>query len=366
MKRLNEVFILLSLAGLIFMSCSDDSSSEPGNKSPTCVITSPADGSLVFDGPVIVNVDAEDDDGNIFQVRLSINGIGYSSDNEYPYSFTIPVDSLSMTTNTMQAVAEDNDGAEKSSSEILIIKAMAITFPDLNLDQAVRTFISKPTGSIYIQNVEELTSFDADSENITDIYGMEYFTGLEQLILNNNFISNLSPLSNLTNLTRLELYMNNIYDISALSNLTNLAHLHLLSNHISNLDSLSNLNNLVELILDDNNISDISALSNMTSLESLNLARNAISEISLLSNFTNLSQLHLYNNQIVDISSLTNLVNLAAVNLDNNQIVDIYPLVLNTGLSTGDYLYLRGNPLSSISINTYIPQLEARGVWVEY
>jgi len=38
----------------------------------------------------------------------------------------------------------------------------------------------------------------------------------------------------------------------------------------------------------------------------------------------------------------------------------------NEGLSEGDQVYLNGNPLSSASINTYIPQLEARGVIVEY
>jgi len=36
----------------------------------------------------------------------------------------------------------------------------------------------------------------------------------------------------------------------------------------------------------------------------------------------------------------------------------------NEGLSEGDRVYLMGNPLSSDSINIYIPQLRARGVTV--
>jgi len=36
----------------------------------------------------------------------------------------------------------------------------------------------------------------------------------------------------------------------------------------------------------------------------------------------------------------------------------------NNGLSGGDKVYLEENPLSSDSINIYIPQLEARGVTV--
>jgi len=40
--------------------------------------------------------------------------------------------------------------------------------------------------------------------------------------------------------------------------------------------------------------------------------------------------------------------------------------VENEGLGTGDHVYLDHNPLSSDSINIYIPQLEARGVIVDY
>jgi len=50
--------------------------------------------------------------------------------------------------------------------------------------------------------------------------------------------------------------------------------------------------------------------------------------------------------------------------LGNNSIVDISPLVANSGLSEGDTVYLRGNPLSDTSLNEYIPQLEERGVKV--
>jgi hypothetical protein len=38
----------------------------------------------------------------------------------------------------------------------------------------------------------------------------------------------------------------------------------------------------------------------------------------------------------------------------------------NEGLSDGDGVDLRGNPLSSYSLDTYIPQLEERGVDVLY
>jgi hypothetical protein len=52
--------------------------------------------------------------------------------------------------------------------------------------------------------------------------------------------------------------------------------------------------------------------------------------------------------------------------LEGNQIRGIKPLVDNPGLSEGDWVYLRDNPLSFISTNVYIPQLKKRGVIVVF
>ncbi|MDE2699741.1 MAG: hypothetical protein OXI23_12790, partial [Gemmatimonadota bacterium] len=38
----------------------------------------------------------------------------------------------------------------------------------------------------------------------------------------------------------------------------------------------------------------------------------------------------------------------------------------NTGLSEGDYVNVRANPLSATSINTHIPALQGRGVNVQF
>jgi Leucine-rich repeat (LRR) protein len=69
-------------------------------------------------------------------------------------------------------------------------------------------------------------------------------------------------------------------------------------------------------------------------------------------------------NQISDISPLANLTNLTELGLWQNQISDISALVENSGLGSGDTVYLTGNPLSTTSVKVYIPQLEARGVEV--
>ena len=80
-----------------------------------------------------------------------------------------------------------------------------------------------------------------------------------------------------------------------------------------------------------------------------------------------LTWLDLAQNYILsDISALSRLNNLIVLRLDRNSISDISPLVENTGLGSGDRVFLEGNPLNSASINTHIPALQRRGVTVEF
>jgi hypothetical protein len=198
----------------------------------------------------------------------------------------------------------------------------ALSFPDPNLEAAVREATGKPTGPIYPSDLEGLTSLDASVRNIADLTGLEHCASLMELELWANQISDIAPLANLTNLIRLWLEWNQIGDLSPLADLTNLTVLDLYQNQIINISPLVNL--------------------------------------------TNLTRLYLTLNQIRDVSPLTNLTNLTLLQLDYNQINDIRPLVQNEGLGSGDLVSLRHNPLSSDSINLYIPQLEARGVTVQY
>ncbi len=156
-----------------------------------------------------------------------------------------------------------------------------VTFPDTNLEAAIREAINKPEDPIYISDLEALTMLGAQQRGISDLTGLEHSTNLTWLDLTHNNISDVSPLVGLTKLS--------------------------------------------ELGLGGNNISDISVLAGLSNLEFLTLTGNNISDISLL--------------------------------------------VANSGLSAGGaegFVDLSGNPLSTTSLNDYIPQLEAMGVDVIY
>jgi hypothetical protein len=90
----------------------------------------------------------------------------------------------------------------------------SVTFPDPNLESTIRNAIDKPEGAIYISDVETLTSLSATKRGISNLIGMEYCIGLEELDLAGNSISDISPLTGLSKLKKLELSHNRISDIS--------------------------------------------------------------------------------------------------------------------------------------------------------
>ncbi len=287
---------------------------------------------------------------------------------------------------------------------------MVIQFPDAYLNARVREVIGKPTGDIFVSDVDTLTSFNISWRFPSDLSGMEYMTALRSLSLYEGMISDLSPLSGLTGLTDLDVGNNQISDVSPLSNLSALRVLYIgrnsvcdlsplsglsrliglelsgnrvddLSpisgltemdvlgishNNISDLSPISNMQKLTILFASGNDVSDLSPLSGLTSLTMLFLDSNDINDLSRLSNLTELTDLAVGYNNIDDLAPLSNLVALGHLRLSGNQIADISPLVDNPGMDSGDTVYLSDNPLSETSINVYIPELEARGVRVYY
>jgi len=125
-------------------------------------------------------------------------------------------------------------------------------------------------------------------------------SGATYLDLQNNNISDITPLAGLTNLERLDLRVNNISELTPLAGLTNLTSLLLWGNNISDITPLAGLANLTELDLKVNNISDLTPLAGLTDLDYLYLSANNISDITPLAGLTNLTELELDNNNITE------------------------------------------------------------------
>ena len=240
-----------------------------------------------------------------------------------------------------------------------------------------------------LQHATNLTQLDLGGNSISDISPLTALTNLRNLQLYNNSISDISPLTALTNLQDLDLRNNSIVDISPLAGLTQMKWLLLRNNSISDISPLTALTNLQDLGLSNNSILNISPLASLTQLFSLDLAQNSIVNISPLAGLTQMTVLYLWGNSISDLSSLTGLnnliilyvndnsiadisplaglTNLTQLNLRDNAIADLSPLVVNAGLEERDWwIYVNGNPLSLLSVNTHIPAIQSKGAFIEF
>ncbi|SYZ72056.1 exported hypothetical protein [Candidatus Zixiibacteriota bacterium] len=265
---------------------------------------------------------------------------------------------------------------------------LVVNFPDAALRAGIRAAIGKPTGDIYNSDLLSITQFSDTGAGISDLTGLEACIALNSLNLRHNNITGIAPLADLNHLQSLTLYDNQIADLSPLQNLhgirriyltgnaitdltplaglTNLEELELGSNNITNIGPLSGLTDLHFLFLFDNNISDISAVSGLNKLFNLILSDNDIADITPLGSLDSLVQLSLASNNISTITALSTMTGLNIVNLQWNQITDLAPLVNNSGIGSGDNVYLEFNPLSDNAKTVQIPALETKGATVHY
>lgn len=158
----------------------------------------------------------------------------------------------------------------------------------------------------------------AVTRGMKSIKSLEYAKNLKKLKLNENEISDISPLKNLTKLEYLEIQRNRIVDVNPLKNLTNLKFLKLYNNLIEDIAPLSNLTNLTGLDLHYNvtvggdeshkiiskGITDISALKNLKKLEFLDISANRIEDISILKNFDKIKDLDFSGNRVKNYEGL--------------------------------------------------------------
>ncbi|HKK20942.1 MAG TPA: leucine-rich repeat domain-containing protein [candidate division Zixibacteria bacterium] len=243
---------------------------------------------------------------------------------------------------------------------------VVVTFSDAALEGAIRDAVAKPTGDIYKSELSALDSLIAEDEGISDLAGIEYCINLSKLNLTDNNVSDIAPLAQLVGLRDVNLQGNSVSDITPLSGLNSLWILQLTGNPIGDLDPLASLGNMWFLSVNFAGLTDLQAVASMPKIEYLFVIGNNISDLSPLTGCPLLNTIYADNNPISDISALSDLVLLTNVWLRNDLIQDISPLVNNSGIGAGDQVGLSNNPLSTESINTYIPALEARGVVITH
>ena len=161
-------------------------------------------------------------------------------------------------------------------------------------------------------------------------------------VADNNQITDISPLRNMRALRSVDLQMNGIRDISPLAGATALA----------------------SVYLDDNLITDLSPLVGRN-LDALGVSDNLITDLSPLRDMTAMRVLRFSNNEGVrDISVVERMTGLTRLELDGTGVEDLSPLVRNSGLGSGDRIFLRNVPHLNADAEQHVATLRGRGVTI--
>ena len=152
----------------------------------------------------------------------------------------------------------------------------------------------------------------AAGKRIADLSPISGLTQLEQLILKQDGIDDISAISGLVNLQLLDLSANQlITDVSAIADMKKLKSLNLSFNQIQSVEALSNLESLEYIAISDNIIDSLPDLSKLTKVYFLDISHNQLTDISALAGMKKLEQLNLSgNNGITDITPLAKLIKL--------------------------------------------------------
>ena len=222
-----------------------------------------------------------------------------------------------------------------------------VQIPDLNLRAAIAEALGKsPDAPITVEDMERLRNFDARNKDIHDLTGLQFATNIDRLNLDDNQISDLSPIAGLIGLHVLRFSRNPISDMSPVRGLTDLTRLEMHGTPISDLSPITGLINLEKLAFPLCNISDLSPLAGLINLKNIDAWRNPISDLSPLVRLAKLEVIGVGDTEISDLKPLVGLTGLKDIDIQNNDISDISFLAGLTGLTR---LTLAFNDISDIS-----------------
>lgn len=282
---------------------------------------------------------------------------------------------------TNENSVEQNSGKQKDANEqkttnTELKQPIKQIFPDQNLAKRVaETFGKTVNDEITIQqimNFNGVFSTDKVSDNYPDleiqnIEGIQYFVNAQEISLSRingskqkNKIHDLSPFAHakFNNLRTLILDNNQITDVSPLSNLDSLTELGLNDNNITNITGISKLENLKKLSLQNNKVESIPEESRLKNLEELYAANNDFTNLAGLNESRNLRLLFIENStRLRDLSPIQP-ANLQQVSVLNDPIgsLDIFSqsnhlkvlFASNTGIS--DLQPLKNKQLETLLI----------------
>lgn len=273
--------------------------------------------------------------------------------------YSVPVEAQAGNTVNRAAAVQAGEGTEVDENTVIEFKDAKLKAKILDLMHTFYKLIPQDVNEITAGTAAKIQFLDLDNQGISDLSGLEYFTGLERLKLQSNQIQDLKPLQNLTHLTELWLRKNKVTDLTPLQGLTELKTLLLTNNAVSDLQPLKGLQNLNQLVFENNKVKDLTPLKDLHNLTSLDVSGNSVVDLTPLAGLSKLKWLQANNCNLTKLPDFKNLTELYQFRLDNNKITDLTPLKDAAKL---DYVNLSNNQVSDLTPLQDLKVLS--GIWI--
>ena len=199
-----------------------------------------------------------------------------------------------------------------------------VTLQDAALEAQVRELLHVSNRTLRTSDLWGITELQLP-EGLTTTADLPYFTGLTRLVIWDKGTLDYSFLSSLYALRHLELDHCSLSseDLAKIAALPNLEELILSNCGLSNISSLSSLTGLKLIDLTENSINDASALVSMHALEAIYLGHNALTALPDFTGFPALHTLDLSYNALADVGPLASCPSIQKLNVSHNRLTAI-------------------------------------------
>ncbi|MBA55870.1 MAG: hypothetical protein CMK89_15555 [Pseudomonadales bacterium] len=277
-------------------------------------------------GVISWRADEEAVDGFYIE-RLSISpDIG-----EVGFTGSIEVFPTQTTTYTLLVQTRNENGLVYDYTRKATVHVGARVNYDLVQDDNLRACLSE-NGATHLEQFEVIYCLDRDIEQLA---GIEQFQLTQSVSLDNNQISDFSPLTELPLLKSVSVSGNDLTTLDAFSASTSIRNIAAHNNQIFDLSALASMPQLLNLTLDNNGITDVTPLQSIPFLQGLSLSYNLIEDVSPLAINTELLALDISNNPVNSgITTLKTLTKASVIRSEHNGDVlclDYAKLVLSLG-----------------------------------
>ncbi len=216
--------------------------------------------------------------------------------------------------------------------------------------ESIRFNENKITTLFPLVGIRTLKKIKVNNNELSDLNGTEGMIYLESIEASYNKLKSIEELSNSVLLKKVFVNGNSISDISVLKKCEkSLEYVSINDNTITDLSPLTNAQNLKFLSFDNNDVTDIKALSNCKMLKMISGDNNKLTNLDGIENCKDLNYIFMPRNQISDTNALDKItaskgVSLKYIDLSSNNISNLGKFSSDIKI---DYIAVYNNPLQS-------------------